>query len=188
MSYIKFINDDTEYPASVMPFNTQHGIAGVRIISDDLPVNESGFMFYSSQGELIGDYSGYQHHYEGNSYSVAEDIINYGGGSNAPLRVNAFSQLENHISNLNAFVSKVADDIDNVSEEVKDITPYTETKTAYIADTEIVFETDVQGVIGVSTVNRDGDSIPVQITRVGNKITISFEPLESVTQVTLNIQ
>lgn len=72
-------------------------------------------------------------------------------------------------------------DVNGVRKSVSDITPYTETKTAYIDDTEVVFENVPSGNL---TVYFDGD---YTIEREDNRITIMFEPLEEVKEVTISI-
>ena len=75
-------------------------------------------------------------------------------------------------------------DIAVTRQSVTAITPYTETKTAYILDTEIVFNSVPQGNLSVFF------SIPTDytISRVSDSVVISFEPLEEVTEVTISIQ
>ena len=72
-------------------------------------------------------------------------------------------------------------DVNGVRKSVSDITPYTETKIAYIDDTEVVFENVPSGNL---TVYFDGD---YTIEREDNRITIMFEPLEEVKEVTISI-
>ncbi len=72
-------------------------------------------------------------------------------------------------------------DIGGIRQNVTDITPYTMTKTAYIDDTECIFNDvpsgNVSAYIGVPhTVERDGD-----------RVTVHFEPLEKVIEVTISI-
>ena len=71
--------------------------------------------------------------------------------------------------------------VDDTANKVEQITPYTETKTAYIGDTEVVF-TDVKlgnlSVFGLETYKAERDS---------DRIRITFEPLEEVTEVTISI-
>ena len=72
--------------------------------------------------------------------------------------------------------------IDNfTNKRIDDITPYTETKTAYIGDTEITFFTEVTGNLTVY--------FPYEYTveRLSDRITISFEELEEVTDITISI-
>ena len=68
--------------------------------------------------------------------------------------------------------------------QVNAITPYTETKTAYIGDTEISFDNVPSGNLSVFV-----DNISEYRTdRVGSTLNIDFiKPLEEVTEVTISI-
>lgn len=188
MSYIKFNDSDNHYTAKVMPFDTQHGISAVRIISEPLEINESGFIFYDDDDKVIRDYSDYTYHYEDNSYSVEKDEIEYPSGSDAPLSISPLTRIENSIGNLQSAIGNVQGQVSELNNEVVDITPYVETKTAYIDDTELVFEDVKQGTVSVNAIDRDSISIDVSYERDGNKIIISFEPLEQVTDITISVQ
>lgn len=72
--------------------------------------------------------------------------------------------------------------IDNLTNKrIDEITPYTQTKTAYIGDTEVTFYTDVTGNLTVY--------FPYEYTveRLTDRIVITFEPLEEVTDITISI-
>ena len=65
---------------------------------------------------------------------------------------------------------------------VNDITPYTETKTAYIGDTEITFyDVPENGNVTVFF------NASYNMERIGNKITLTFEPLNNITDITISI-
>ena len=182
MSYIIFNDDETRHEASVMPFNTQHGVKAVRIVSEPLEENESGFKFYDDDDNLLGDFSEYTNLYRDNEYSIEADEIVPGSGSDAPLPPSALALMENSIGRLSA-------QLNQVSSEVDVITPYVETKTAYIDDTEIIFDIDKKGVITINAEDRDGNVVPTTFEREENKIIVTFEsPLEQVTNVTISIQ
>lgn len=70
---------------------------------------------------------------------------------------------------------------DDTANKVVEITPWTASKTAYIEDTECIF-TDVPS--GNMTVY-----CPVNYTveRMDNRVTVYFEPLEEVTEITISI-
>lgn len=70
---------------------------------------------------------------------------------------------------------------DDTAIKVEQITPYTETKTAYIDDTFIVF-TNVP--IGNLTVYFDK---PYTVEREADRVTVRFEALEEVTPITISI-
>ena len=65
--------------------------------------------------------------------------------------------------------------------KAQELTPYTETKTAYIGDTEITFYDTPTGNLTVY--------FPYNYTveRLSDRITISFEELEEVTEITISI-
>lgn len=65
--------------------------------------------------------------------------------------------------------------------KVDEVTPYKETKTAYIGDTEITFYDVPEGNV---TVFFDK---PYTMEKVENRITVSFEELEEVTEITISI-
>ena len=71
--------------------------------------------------------------------------------------------------------------------KVAAVTPYTDTKTAYIGDTEVNFETEETGSLSVNVCDSEGNYPDFTVTRQGNIITVTFEPLENVTTVTISI-
>ena len=72
-------------------------------------------------------------------------------------------------------------DIKGVRQSVSEITPYTETKTAYIDDTFIVFTNVPSGNL---TVYFDK---PYTVEREADRVTVKFEALEEVTPITISI-
>lgn len=103
--------------------------------------------------------------------------------------------IETRLTNLENLVNSLIKRIDKekyysdadsagIRQSVSDVTPYTESKTAYILDTEIVFNSVPQGNMSVFF------SIPTDYTieRVSDSVVVSFEPLEEVTEVTISIQ
>ena len=102
------------------------------------------------------------------------------------------NQLEKQFDNLNkAFLQAqrnqvpITAKVDDSANQVKAITPYTETKTAYIGDTEIVFSDVPNGAWYVSFNN---DVLATKITRDNGTLIVEFLPLEEVTQVTITVQ
>lgn len=71
--------------------------------------------------------------------------------------------------------------VDNTANKVEQITPYTETKTAYISDTLVVFTNVPSGNL---TVYFDK---PYTVERDADRVTVKFEPLEEVTPITISI-
>ena len=72
-------------------------------------------------------------------------------------------------------------------QRVAKITPHTETKTAYIGDTEVEFDVPVEGNLSVFVKDTENNYPDFSIVRSGNKITVAFEPLEYVTTITISI-
>ena len=61
------------------------------------------------------------------------------------------------------------------------VTPYTETKTAYIGDTEVTFYDVPEGNI---TIFFDK---PYTMEKITDRITLHFEELEEVTEITISV-
>lgn len=104
-------------------------------------------------------------------------------------------RLEN-LENLVNFLSKRIDDIlfyqsaDNAGmrQGIGEVTPYTDTKTAYIGDTEVVFTGAKSGNLSVFIESEEGSETGYSLDRIGDMITVRFaEPLEYVTEVTISI-
>lgn len=77
--------------------------------------------------------------------------------------------------------SRLIEHIDQLGKQTEAITPKQYTKTAYIEDTEVVFS-------GVPTGNMTVYcSVPHTVERDGDRVTVKFEPLEEVTEVTISI-
>lgn len=82
-------------------------------------------------------------------------------------------------------ITPLVDNIDSNTAEIKTITPYTDTKTAYIDDTEVIF-TNVPA--GAWYVSFSKDVEASRVTKDGSVLTVEFEPLEEVTEVTITVQ
>lgn len=79
-------------------------------------------------------------------------------------------------------ITAKADSTVSLSQQIEEITPYKETKTAYIDDMEITFDNVPSGNL---TVFFDGD---YEVERIGDKVVISFEPLNRVIDITIMVQ
>lgn len=78
--------------------------------------------------------------------------------------------------------------VDETSNRVDTLTPYTETKQAYIGDTEISFFDVPDGNLSVFFRDEQGNYPDYTIERVSNTITICFDELQEVTTITITIQ
>ena len=107
--------------------------------------------------------------------------------------------IEQRLSNLENLVfaqSKRIDDIlfyqsaDNAGmrQGIGEVTPYTETKIAYIGDTEVVFTGAKSGNLSVFLASEEGSETGYSLDRIGDMITVRFsEPLEHIAEVTISI-
>ena len=77
--------------------------------------------------------------------------------------------------------SKLIEHIDMLGREVEQITPYTDKKTAYIDDTAVTFENVPQGNLTVFC------EVSYTVDRQGDRVIISFDPLDRVIEITINV-
>ena len=100
--------------------------------------------------------------------------------------------IETRVTNLENMLASIVDtlsnnkmytdaDIDGVRKSVSEVTPYTETKTAYISDTQMIFNNVPSGNLSVYF------DKPYTVEREADRITITFEALEEVTPITISI-
>lgn len=78
--------------------------------------------------------------------------------------------------------------INSVSNRVSNITPYEESKTAYIGDTETRFSKVKDGNINAYCITESGVSKVVTMEFPQNEIVVKYEPLEEVATVSISIQ
>ena len=85
--------------------------------------------------------------------------------------------------------SQIVSKTDDTSNKVEQITPTTYTKTAYIGDTEVVFENVPQGNITVIAESENGyHPYYTELKRENDRVRIRYVvPFESVTTITLSI-
>lgn len=79
--------------------------------------------------------------------------------------------------------SSILESVDRLGKQTEAVTPWTATKTAYIDDTECIFE-------GVPTGNMSvyvGGVNHSLFERDGDRVTVKFEPLDEVKEITINI-
>ena len=168
--YIKINGSDERYEANLMPFKTQHGNQGVEVLNG-MPQTDKGFKVYNDNDKVFADYSDYIYLYRENQYTTVEETIIPAQCGYSPLPP---SQISRQIASLNNRVSEV--------------TPYTETKQAYIDDTECVFNTSVKGNVSAFVVDKEGNNISNTVTIENDKIKVSFEALKNVATVTISVQ
>ena len=104
--------------------------------------------------------------------------------------------LETRVKNLEDMVASLAAtitnnkfytdaDISGVRKNISDVTPFTETKTAYYGETSITFYDAPEGNTSVFFDGYTGD---YGVSRIENRLMIKFEPLEKDTEITIVIQ
>lgn len=97
-------------------------------------------------------------------------------------------QLESRLNNLqNAFLQSQKNQVpvtaktDDTANKVVDITPWTATKTAYIDDTECIFENIPAGNVTVYC------SVPHTVEKQDGRVVVKFESLTEVIDITISI-
>lgn len=104
------------------------------------------------------------------------------------------NRLEIQMANLqNAFLQSqknavpITDKVYDTANKVEQITPYTESKTAYIEDTEVIFEDVPDGNVSVYMVDSDGHNVPFTVEQTTGQIKVKFEQRESIATITIII-
>lgn len=107
-------------------------------------------------------------------------------------------QLEKRLANLENLVSYLVDitsknkvytdaDINGVRKSTSDITPFTVSKTAYIDDTEVIFENVPDGNVTVYMTDSNGNDILYSYTKINGNVIVSFEKLTVLATVSISI-
>lgn len=107
--------------------------------------------------------------------------------------------VEQRLSNLENLVNALSKKIDNNKyytdadingnrKSVSEITPYTETKTAYIDDEYVTFDIAKDGNISVYMVDGDGQNVPCSFEQINGQVKVSFKKRNSLATVTISIQ
>lgn len=79
--------------------------------------------------------------------------------------------------------SRLIEHIDQLGQQVEAVTPWSETKTAYIDDTECVFKNVPQGNVNAFV----GGVNYANFERLDDRIIVKFEPLTEAKEVTINV-
>ena len=104
----------------------------------------------------------------------------------------AISDLEKRVAQLEQLALKTdreshrhTSEIDDTSNKVVQITPYTETKTAYYGESKKTFYDVPDGNLNVYFTNYDGN---YSVSRMSGNLTIGFDTLTEQTDITISIQ
>ena len=172
--YVKINDSDKKYyDIQITFFTTDKGNSGI-VIMGDIPHTDKGFKVYEDDDVLNTDLSSYIYQYGiwDNEYTNIEEIVDYGEDVYEPLPPSPYDRLSSRISAIN--------------NQVNALTPYTETKTVYIGETECVFDKVINGNIS-AYLEIGGEQMPCDIT-VGEKyITVSFDEAVNLGSVTISI-
>lgn len=173
MLYIKIGNE--KYPAKFHTFRTQANKEGIRVIGDCPTAN--GFLIVDDNDEVVFDRSDYTYLYRKDDkckeYTKEyEEII--------PTESFALGTPDNPFSALSRQISAV-------NNRVTEITPYTESKTAYIDDEYVCFDAK-DGNVSVFMVDGEGQNVPFTFEQINGQIKVSFEKRNSLATVTVSIQ
>lgn len=165
---------EEKYPCKIQSFRTQMGKDAIRIIGE-VPTAENGFLIVDDADNVISDRSDYIYLYredaECKEYTAEEEQI---------IPTESFYMGD-------VPVSPIQRQISSLNNRVNAITPYTASKTAYIDDTEVVFENVKDGMVSVSMTDDNG-SVPFEYEKVNGNIRVSFDKRDSLATVNISIQ
>ncbi len=170
--YIKINGSDIHYNASIIPFKTQHGNQGVRVIGD-MPETDKGFKSYGDDDSVISDFSDYTYLYGENEYTKVQETKESASISFQPIPPSSYDRLSSRVS--------------QVSSQVSAITPLTMSKNVYVGDTECEFDLVKGGNINAWLVTNDTQT-PCVFEVIDNKIKVLFEELNEVGTINISIQ
>lgn len=177
MLYQKIGNE--KYPIDKFStFITQMGQTAVRIIGD-VPTAENGFEIVDDADNVIGDMSEFTY-----LYREDENVKEYTKESEEIIPTQSFASGDIPITPYDVLSRRIS----AVNSRVTQITPYEQTKTAYIDDTDVFFDIPKDGNISVFMVDGEGQNVPFEYEQINGQIKVSFEKRESLATVTISIQ
>ena len=170
--YIKINGSDIHYNVSLIPFKTQHGNQGIRVIGD-MPETDKGFKSYGDDDKVISDFSDYTYLYGKNEYTTVQETKKSASISFQPIPPSSYDKLSSKVN--------------QVSSQVNAITPLTMSKNVYVGDTECEFDLVKGGNISAWLVTNDTQT-PCVFEVIDNKIKVLFEELNEVGTINISIQ
>lgn len=142
------------------------------IIADTVDAEE--ITIYNDEDEVKGIYTGY----------TTRIAISIHSDDNISIELQN-TDFENRLQELSESVSQQQESIDTLNSQVSDLTPYTDTQTAYYNESEKTFYNVPEGNITVFFDNYNGN---YSINRVSDRVTVSFDPLEQETTITIKVE
>ena len=141
------------------------------IIADTVNANE---IIVYDDDEKMGVYTGYTNRIAISIYpndNVSVELSN--------------SDVQSQIDELSGSISNMQDEVDTLNDTVVSLTPYTDTKTAYFNESEKTFYNVPEGNISVFFDNYNGE---YSISRVADRVTVSFDTLAQETTITISVR
>lgn len=131
-------------------------------------------------GETVAIYNGYTTRiaitlYANNTISIEL------GNTNV---LNQIDVLTNSVNNVWGTMDTLQDNVNTLNTSVEELTPYTETKTAYYNESEKTFYNVPEGDISVFFDNYNGD---YSINRVVDRVIVSFDTLQQSTNIIISV-
>ena len=143
-------------------------------------IEQSETVTVKQNGEIIGVYNGYTDllslsiHAE----SISVELINH----DIQMQIDEIGQAQ---AAQGEAIEELDDALSNVEDAVDGLTPYEITKTAYIDDESVEFENVPEN--GKLSVYLSDPSIEYTVERDQDRVTVNFDPLTEVIEVTLSI-
>lgn len=95
---------------------------------------------------------------------------------------------DGHVTMMTPYVdSRLISHIDQLGKQTEALTPYKASQTAYIDDTEVIFDNVPSGNVSVYMTDTDGQNAPYTSERINGNIKVSFEKRTSLATVTISI-
>ena len=142
------------------------------IVEDTLDTDE--ITVYNDEDEVSGVYTGY-----------TKRIALYVLDGNESISVEfENSAIQAQIDALTASITAQKTEIDSLSASVEELTPYTETKPAYYNESEKTFYNVPEGNISVFFDNYNGQ---YSVSRVSDRVIVSFDTLAQATNITISV-
>lgn len=135
------------------------------IVTDTL--NNDEITVYNDEDEVSGIYTGY-----------TKRIALYVLDGNESVSV----EFENE--NIQSQIDALVESVSTLNDKVDEITPYTETKTAYYNESEKTFYNVPEGNISVFFDNYNGQ---YSLSRVSDRVIVSFDTLAQATNITISV-
>ena len=162
--------DGVEYPCEVATTISQLGNTVIRVISDDAPVAEDGFILKNGEKEFDRSSFKYLYRMDGN--------------------VKEYTEVEEEIIPASGYISGVPDNplarqLSAMNQRISNLEPYKETKTAYYGEKEKNFYGVPSGNVSVFFDKYDGE---YTVGRNNDILTVAFPSLRAETNVTIMVQ